>query len=58
MRNEIKAIITKLTVIIEKIEASIDTAESAEYVNDERIDKLNAELEIIQEALEALETIE
>ncbi len=58
MRNSIKAIINKLEIVFEQIEEYKDTAEDAEYPNDERIEKLEEELSKIEEALDSLQDIE
>ena len=58
MRNSVKAIVTRLEAIMEQVEEYIDTAEEAEHPNDERIGKLNDEMEAIADALESLNSIE
>ena len=58
MRNSIKSIIDKLTSVQESVEGYLATAESSEYPNEERIDKLQSELESIESAIEALQEIE
>lgn len=58
MRNSIKAIVSKLETIFEQVEEYKDTAESAEYPNDDRIEKLDEELSRIEEALDTLQSIE
>ena len=58
MRAEIKSILTKLRVVKEEVEGYLDNAESAEYPNDGRIDRLSNEIDCIGEAIGALEEIE
>jgi len=52
MRNEIKAILARLKEVESLVEVYVDTA------NEERQEILEAELDAIQEAIEALESIE
>ncbi len=58
MRGSVKAIITRLEVVIESVEEYKCNAEDAEHPNDERIERLEEELERLEEARDALESIE
>lgn len=56
MRNEIAAIILKLKAVEEKVEASLERAEEANSAV--RQDRLEAELQSIQDAIDALDEID
>ena len=58
MRNSLSAVVNRLQEILEQVEEYKDTAEDAEYPNDERITKLDDELDAIQSAIDELEGIE
>jgi len=58
MRNEIKAVVIKLESIQEKVEEYLDNAQDAENPNEERVARLEEELNSIEEAIEALNNIE
>ena len=58
MRNELKAIVTRLHTVHGKVEEYLANAEQAEYPNDERVDALQTEVDAIGEAIDVLEAIE
>ena len=58
MRNSIKAIVSKLETIEEQVADYLDNAEQAEYPNEDRIDKLQTEMDCIRNAIDSLEEIE
>ncbi len=58
MRSSVKAILKRLIEIIETVEESLDNTNNADYPNEDRIEKLEAELEALEEAQGALEGIE
>jgi len=58
MRAEVKAILAKLQAVKEKVDEYLDTAENADYPNDDRIDKLQNESDCLDNAIASLEEIE
>lgn len=57
MRNELKAVITKLKIIQKKVEGYLNAADYSQG-NEERVEKLETEFDAITEAIETLEEIE
>lgn len=58
MRNSVKGVISRLEEIESQVAEYLDTAESAEYPNEERVERLQDELDKITEAKDILEEIE
>jgi len=58
MRNEVKAILKKLETVRDKVSDYLDTAESADSPDEERIDRLQHELDCLETAIEAIEDID
>ena len=56
--TQVRRVMDELTAWIESTGDALDTAESADYPNDERIDKLQTRLDALEAALEALGDIE
>ncbi len=54
----VQQVATTLTEWADQAQSSLDTAEDAEYPNDERIDMLTERLQYLEEAKDALESIE
>ena len=57
IRKRIEEINGKLQGIKEKVEEYLDTAENQEYLNDERIEKLQNEIDCIERAHDQLDSI-
>ena len=58
MRSEVKAIIKKLEEVRDKIQGFLDNAENSDYSNQDRIDRLESELEYLDAAIDNLNDIE
>ena len=54
----VQQVAATLTEWADQAQDSLDTAEEAEYPNDERIDMLTERLQYLEEAKDALESIE
>ena len=54
----VQQIATTLSEWSDQAQSSLETAEEAEYPNDERIDMLTERLQYLEEARDALESIE
>lgn len=57
-RVQITSIIRRLHEVLGKVEEYKERAEELQYPNDERIEKLENEADLIQQAIAALEEIE
>ena len=58
MRNEVKAIVLRLVEIEAKVQGYLDKAQDADNPNDERIERLEAELDSLEAAITSLNEIE
>ena len=58
MRKSLQTILTKMTTIQGQIEDTLENAEAAEHPNDDRIEKLQTELECLEGAIDNLESID
>ena len=56
--TNVQQVATTLTEWLDQAQDSLDTAEEAEYPDDERIDMLTDRLVYLEEARDALESIE
>ena len=54
MRTQLKAILTRAETTKDTVEASLDTAQDQDYPNDERVEKLEAELEMFSAIIDAI----
>ena len=58
MRNEVKAILKKLIEVRDKVQEYLDNAEAMDNPNQDRIDRLESELECLDAAIDNLNDIE
>ena len=58
MRQEVKAIVKRLEEIRDKVQGFSDNAENSDYPDQDRIDRLGAELDSLEAAITSLNEIE
>ena len=58
MRSEVKAILKKLIEVRDKVQGFSDNAENSDNPNQDRIDRLESELECLDTAIDNLNDIE
>ena len=58
MRQEVKAIIKRLEEVRDRVQGFLDNAEVVENPNQDRVDRLESELEYLDAAIDKLNDIE
>ena len=58
MRQELKAIVKRLEEVRDKVQGFLDNAENSDNPNQDRIDRLESELECLDTAIDNLNEIE